>query len=157
MKKIITIISLIFIISCISNNCNVYSQNAISKQKNEKVNFEIKKFTNLPNEIDGCACYFYLSKQDESKGKYIFVNDFANVAFIFINKKLEKFKLTKSTNHNTIYYYSNNTYDVIIRILKNNNSNNEVEEEDSDMTGTMDVLSKKGSKITKKFVGSCGC
>ena len=57
--------------------------------------------------------------------------------------------------HEVIQKIANNTYDVIIRILKNNNSNNE--EEGSDMTGTMEVLSKKGSKITKKFVGSCGC
>lgn len=112
--------------------------------------YRLSTFTTVPEEIDGCACYFYLTKQDELNSKYIFVNDFANTAFISINDSLKKFKL-KIYKDNT-YIYADSLYNLKIEIIKTVNNGGE----NSIISGYI-KLSKDSVEIQQNFVGMCGC
>src|ERR1700743_1796167 len=72
-------------------------------------NVQLNTFTKLPKDIQGCACYFYLSKSDENKSRYIMAENNADPAYISINGKMQKFKLVKFKN-DLFYLYSNGTY-----------------------------------------------
>jgi hypothetical protein len=139
--------------SCASNEQNVNSVNAIS-QTNDKQQAEISldTFTTIPKEIDGCSCYFYLSETDKNANKYIFVNDFAKIAFVTVNGKLEKFEIKEHKKNSKIYLYSNKSFDLKVEITKEEPGG----EEASNMEGSI-TITKQGAKLIKNFVGSCGC
>ncbi len=118
----------------------------------DSIDFSVDTFTTLPGEIDGCGCYFYLSKQDEKKEKYLFVNDFASIAFISINGKVEEFKLTEHAENSKIYLYSNGTYHLKVEITKEKDDGYE-----SSVIEGVITVSKGNNVIRKSFVGSCGC
>lgn len=120
--------------------------------KKLSVDFSLDSFSNIPEEIDGCACYFYLSAQDEKMEKYIFISDFANTAFISIKKRVEKFELREHKENSRIYLYSNGEYSLKVEIAKKENGASET----SVMEGSIS-LSKGNNIIRKDFVGACGC
>ncbi|KAA8478432.1 hypothetical protein BDE36_0264 [Arcticibacter tournemirensis] len=124
-----------------------------ANNQEEEVNaIDLKPFTELPQELDGCGCYFYLSKKDEKEDKYIFVNDFASTAFVFVNNRLEKFELKEHDEGSNFYSYSNERYDLKIEITKKSTGGDET----SNIEGVLTI--KKGKEELKKtFVGTCGC
>mgnify|MGYP003577264278 CR=1 FL=1 len=121
-------------------------------QQEQRMDMVLNTFKDLPKEIDGCGCYFYLSKNDEKEAKYIFVNDFADAAFVSINKKLEKFKLKEHKDDSNTYFYFNADYDLIIEITKRYNGGDET----SLVEGVI-ILTKGKNSIKNNFIGSCGC
>lgn len=114
--------------------------------------FTLDTFNNVPDEVDGCACYFYLSQQDESNEKYIFINDYANLGFVSINGKLEEFELISHNKKGRTYTYSNRDYKLKIIITKES----AMDVEATRMKGKI-VLSKGNSYISKEITGFCGC
>ena len=112
----------------------------------------LNTFTKIPDEIDGCGCYFYLSEKDEKKERYIFVNDFASVAFVSVKSKLQRFELKKHKEGSSEYLYSNGAYQLKVQITEKKTDG----EESSRMKGII-ILSKGKSVLHKAFVGSCGC
>lgn len=159
MKKLILIITVIVFFSCTNKslNSNKLVNSYLKEQqesvlKKDTIDFNLNTFTTIPNEIDGCGCYFYLSKEDEKNGNYLFVNDFANIAFVSINSKLEKFELKEHKEASSVYIYSNGNYDLKVEITKKENEGNE-----SSIIIGLIILSKGKSLIEKEFIGSCGC
>lgn len=124
----------------------------VSPLKKLSFDFSLDTFSNIPEEIDGCACYFYLSSQDEKREKFIFISDFANSAFISINKRIEKFELIEHKENGSIYLYSKGEYSLKVEVAKKENGASET----SVMEGFI-RLSKGDNAIRKDFVGSCGC
>ena len=117
-----------------------------------RVDFSLETFTTIPDEIDGCASYFYSSKHDQQSEKYLLVNDFANIAFITINGNLERFELKNYQADSNIYRYSNLGYDLKLEITKKGDGGNET----SILEGIL-ILSKGKELIRKEFIGTCGC
>ena len=159
MKKIILILTVIVFFSCsnksLKSNKQVDSNLKVQQEftsKKDSIDFNLNTFTTIPNEIDGCGCYFYLSKKDEKNEKFIFVNDFANIAFISINNKLLKFVLKEHKEAQNIYIYSNGNYVLKVDITEKENEENET----SKIKGII-ILSKGKNIIKKEFIGSCGC
>ena len=74
---------------------SLFTINRISQvfQKDIKAvkQINIETFTIIPKDIDGAGCEFFLSSSDKKKSNYIFVNDFADLAYMRINGKIEKF------------------------------------------------------------------
>ncbi|MBQ5532023.1 MAG: hypothetical protein IIU04_00585 [Bacteroidales bacterium] len=68
---------------------NAHAQEAVGKkQGHDSIHvIQMSSFTDIPDEIDGCACYFSVSQEDLKNGVYIFVNDFASLAFVKIINK----------------------------------------------------------------------
>jgi len=124
-----------------------------AEQPKETVKVSLDAFSVLPKDIEGCSCYFYLSKKDKKEEKYIFVNDFAKIAFVSVNGKIEKFILKEHQEGTDIYLYSNGTYDLKTKITKKESDGTEGSNEE----GIITLM--KGSDILfeKNFIGSCGC
>lgn len=150
-----TAIVLFIVISLVgcANKTSKLSDTLVQRAKPKSINMSIDKFTALPKEIDGCACYFYSSEKDKKEGKYICVNDFANLSFVSINGNLEKFELVKHEDNSNIYLYINQTFDLKIEITKKELGS----EESSNIEGTITVKTKDGQELIKTFVGFCGC
>lgn len=113
---------------------------------------DLTTFQKIPDEIDGCGCYFFLSKNDEAQNRYLMVNDFANIAFISINNKLEKFLLKEHKENSKSYLYSNANYIMKVEITEKTDGG----EESSSVKGVI-TITKGEEEIKEYFIGSCGC
>ncbi|WP_158800617.1 hypothetical protein [Pedobacter sp. L105] len=125
-----------------------------NSQRNKKQTIDVKlgTFTDLPRDIDGCVCFFYLSKLDEKKGKYIFVNNFAKTGYVLLNRKLEKFDLIDYKDK-VFYLYSNGVYNLKINFETKKN----ISEENFSIKGDLTLLKNGSLLIKKNFIGQCGC
>lgn len=122
-------------------------------KQQSKLIISLNTFTNLPDEIQGCACYFYLTKRDEKRGEYIFVNDFAQISYISINGKLEKFNLINHSDNDDIFLYSNGLYLLKIELLDKKGDGNE----GFSTKGVLTLKKGKDTLLKKNFIGDCGC
>lgn len=156
MKKIIfTIITALSLVACSNIQPNESKERKnndplLEKQQESQINVGV--FSSIPKEIDGCACYFYMTEQDKKQEKYVCVNDFASIAFVYVNGRLQKFILKEHKKTDNSYFYSNEEFNLEIHITKKNDAG----DEGSDVSGTITV-SNKSQNITKDFVGNCGC
>ena len=159
MKNITLCLTVLLVLSCSSNDSNSNNRNSQPKPTSvaappikDSIDFSLQTFETIPNEIDGCACFFYLSKKDEVSKKYLFANDFASVAFVSINGKIKKFNLKQHKEGSDVYLYHSDNFDLKIEISKRASGG----EETSSVEGVLTLSS--GTKVIKKnFVGSCGC
>ena len=136
--------------------CLTYSQ-SIKKSKQTvlnqyiKTNIKIGHFTTIPNEIDGGSCGFYLSIQDKKKGIYVCVNDMANIAYLVINNKMERFTLV-DVEKNSIFNYKSKQHLLKIIIFKKKDTGYESYATE----GRMIVSTPDGQKKEFAFIGDCG-
>lgn len=146
------LIALTFV-SCVGNNGKNNANQTPTSESPKQVEIELDVFTNLPKEIDGCGCYFFLSETDKQEGKYICVNDFANLAFVSINSSLEKFVLTEHMENSNIYLYASNAFELKVEITKKESGGDEV----SNVEGIITIKTEDNQKIETTFIGYCGC
>lgn len=140
MKKILCVVSLLsmLLISCGSEKEIV-----------------IDRFTDFPEEIDGCACYFSADKNDFVKGNYIYADNYHDHAYISINGKMQLFTLVKQTEVTESYWikvYTNSEYEVTV----------EAEtlwqvDETWLQKGGISIKARNGKKIKETIYGECGC
>lgn len=109
----------------------------------------------IPNEIEGCSSFFYLSERDKKLNKYLYVNDFAQTSFIKINNQLVKFTLIKnySVGKTDIYLYKNGKTQLKVEVKTKKDTG----DENMVVTGTMTVQDQYGNKIALNFIGDSGC
>jgi hypothetical protein len=181
MNKLFSILALLGLISCINSakngkevnshdtqkskiakdtvirRANSKASDSDSSSKNSKrenpMSINLSTFTDLPKEIEGCACYFYLAKGDEKKERYIFVNDFAETAYISISGKLTRFNLISHSEDNNIFLYSNDKYILKVELLNKKGDGNE----GFTVKGALTLKKRKNILIKKNFIGNCGC
>ena len=150
-KLSLTTFVFIGIIAC-SNNTE------IEKQLTDEI--MITSIDQLPDDIEGCACY--LSKDDSTfnNGEYIFASNNDRICYMSVNNKLNRFRMTE-TNHepftfkdcDVIESYSNEQYDVKI----NSHFEDSTSYESWMFNGDILIKRKDGEEATVKFVGVCGC
>lgn len=126
------------------------SELSLSRLKNGNLTFQT--FDVIPDEIDGCACFFYLSEKDESSAKHLLVNDFASIAFMKIDGEMREFELEKFEKDKRIYKDLQGNYQVYIFIEKKV----ELDEKTSKLEGRLHLI-KGSEKATTNFIGFCGC
>jgi hypothetical protein len=112
----------------------------------------LETFTDIPQEIDGCACYFFASQENREKSEYIFVNDWALLAFVKINGQLVKFELQEYDEKRMIYYYTHHTDKMRVEITKKIEENYE----SVVVEGVIRIDTEKWH-LQQKFIGDCGC
>ena len=133
-----------------------------SSCKNDKKEFTLNSFKTLPKEIDGCSCIFSKTEKEYEQNEYVFASNFDSIAFISINNKILKLKLTSkiykpNTVENEDYTckYEAEKYKVTIEIEADKTK------KDSDESwwnkGSISIENKNGEKITQKFIGESGC
>lgn len=142
---------IVFVLFFLSN-FQIYAQGIERKEiKIDTLNqINLESFSDFPDEIDGCSCYFSISQANLKNGIYIFVNDFASFAFVKIKGKLFRFELQTHDENSYIYTYNNDRMEV--EITKRETISDEV----SLIEGLITINTAKGS-VKQKFVGECGC
>lgn len=177
MKKIISLITILTLTFCVFS-CGPNSEKpnqSVSEKKAQqsktfdkknpendlnKLKFSLDNFKGFPEEISGCSCYFSETNTKFKNEEFLFVADFDSIGFISVNKNIVKLKLVSTTrepntfgNYDHIDIYKSELYKVTLDIKYKDSTGYEVWWND----GTLSVENKDGKKITKKFVGECGC
>ena len=123
----------------------------------------LDSFTDIPEEIKGCSCFYSESEEKHLKNEYFFVAGFDSAAFISIDNKLLKLKLVSTGrerhsfgdyDHTDVYKTDNYIVTLDIKYLKQEGGD---ESESWWNTGTITIESKDGLKEIIKFFGGCGC
>jgi hypothetical protein len=140
-------------VNCVQQSIKDIKNNTTIQADKELI---IDSFFEFPSEIDGCSCYFSNDSNEFKSGKYIYVNDFADVSFLKINGKIVKFNQTKYSKIDSLttkVEAIEEDYKLFMTIIKGK----ETGEETQLQTGTIILQSKEGKKIVKTFYGECGC
>lgn len=181
MKKIISqkiiLATALFISSCGSNNEKTNpptSTPTIESSQQQPASFQTQQpentsttlklsldnFKDIPDELDGCACYFSETDRKFKNKEYLFAADFDSIGFVSVDNKLVKLKLVSTGrepntfgDNDHIDIYNSKLYKVTVDIKYKNSNGDETWWND----GTITIESKDGQKMTKKFVGECGC
>lgn len=157
----ISLIFLIYIhfIACRSDNVgeeqNIPATGIPSESSFEKPkigNLTFQTFDVIPDEIDGCACFFYLSEKDEASAKHLLVNNFASIAFMKIDGEMREFELEKFEKDMRIYNDVQGNYKLYISIEKKI----DLDEKTSKLEGRLHLI-KGSEKAITNFIGFCGC
>ena len=133
---------------------------ATTGKETTSTSLSVDDFKNVPDEIEGCGCYFSDNEETFKRNEYLFVASYDSVAFISIDKKLVRLKMLSTTrepetfgDHDHSDIYSSDKYKVSLDIRYKKSSG----EETWLNNGTITIESKDGQKAVKKFFGECGC
>lgn len=120
----------------------------------------LNDFKGIPDEIDGCSCYFSETKNKFKNGEYLFATGFDSIGFVSVANKRVKLKLVSSERKPTDFgdydhldIYHSELYEVTVDIKYKDSNGDETWWNE----GIVTIESKDGYKISKKFVGECGC
>ena len=102
MKKIILLLIYIGI-------TQLYSQ--------ETTDYQLEIIKNIPNEIDGGACYFSETISAQKEDKFVFVNDFALYGCIQINEEVLLLELKEYIDVENRFIYTLEDRNLIIEIV----------------------------------------
>lgn len=117
----------------------------------------------VPAEIDGCGSFFAGNQQALDSGKYLFVDNLGEVAYVRINGVVTRLTLSvpddgKKPVNKTVW--KNNEYE--ITIIRKETGERQVQEDPEvevpvKVDGVMIVKPKAGKPVVKKIVGVSGC
>ncbi|MDO7174231.1 hypothetical protein [Mariniflexile sp. AS56] len=159
MKNItLLILTVILFFGC--NNSPNSKSNEMKKNLKESVSetngLQIQVIENWPDEIDGCSCYSSKSKDEFEKEEYIYMDNYGDLAYMKINGKLERFKLTKSdtltSSNDSRKTWTNENFEFIIETLQIGRI-----DETWQHKGKLTLKSNEGEIIETKIYGECGC
>jgi hypothetical protein len=127
----------------------------------------LDNFTDVPEEIEGCACYYSESEGKYGAAEYFFVAGFDSVAFMSINNTKLKLKLVSTGreplsfgDYDYIDVYRTEGYDVTLDIKYVEEERDSVSQEEDESwytNGTITIQSGDGKREEIIFFGSCGC
>jgi len=154
-SSVLTIIILTLLFSCGQTRTKKEVSHIESKSI-EQQSFSIDTFSDFPQEIDGCSCYFSNDSTDFYNKKFIYVNDFAQTSFLKINGVMTKFTQTEYKEieeENVKAKYTSDNFEMTIEVKDG------IQNGDETMlkTGTITLTDKNGKTVTKTFYGECGC
>lgn len=138
-----------------TKNNKVNDQNSSSTSVKLK-ELKIQVIDEWPNEIDGCSCYFSRNEEDFENAKYIFINDYQELAFMKINGKLKTFKLAEPESETIsgmrIETWKNDNFELITETHQLGQV-----DETWQYKGKLTLKSKDGAIIEQEINGECGC
>lgn len=136
-----------------------------NQEKETDVNdtkFTLNSFKTIPQEIDGCSCIFSKTEKEYEQNNYIFVSNFDSIAFVSINNKILKLKLTNriyksntAENENYICKYETEEYKITIEIEADKTKKHT--DESWWNKGSITIDNKSDKIITQEFIGESGC
>ena len=115
----------------------------------------IGAFSEFPDGIDGCSCYFSQHSSALESGSYIFVTNFESLAFMQLNDKMVQFKLDETTelkDGKLMERWSNANFTLTKKTMATGQL-----DETWQHTGTITIKPKNGAAIESTIVGECGC
>lgn len=147
-------IKIIIIVISVLYNIRIQAQEVFYNEirSDSAKTIQLEPFSDFPNEIDGCSCCFSKSQEEYKKKMYVFVNDFAVLAFVKIDGKLIRFELQNHDENRNIYYYIHNDDKMKVEIIKKTTNEDEIVV----IEGLITIDTLKGN-VKQKFIGECGC
>ncbi|MBF6640228.1 hypothetical protein IVB69_01920 [Flavobacterium sp. J49] len=137
-------------------------KNQESKTEVNETEFTLNSFKTLPKEIDGCSCIFSKNEKDYEQSKFVFASNFDSIAFVSINNKVIKLKLSSRVykpntveNEDYICKYNTEEYKITIEIKADKTKKHA--DESWWNKGLISIENKNGKKVTQEFVGESGC
>lgn len=115
----------------------------------------IGAFSEFPEGIDGCSCYFSQHASALESGSYIFVTNFESLGFMMLNDKIVEFKLEETTelkNGKLMERWTNPKF----TLIKKTTATGQLDET-WQHAGTITIKPIKGQEIESTIVGECGC
>lgn len=155
LSRLLTVITLTFLFACGQSNTNKNTTQTDSIIPDNQA-LTIDPFSTFPPEIDGCSCYFSTDSTEFKKGKYIYMNDYAQTSFLKINGIMTKFTqidFKEIDSLNLIVKYKSDNYKMTIEAKDGIQNGDETWLK----TGTIKLTDKNGKTATKTFYGECGC
>ncbi len=150
LKTIIFTIIFLAFVSCKEDN------------KTLQAKLTITDFKEVPNEIDGCSCFFSETEKKYNSNEYLIATNLDSIAFVSLNNKIIKLKLVEKKiepnsidNENYTAIFANKKYKATIEVKEDRTKKNA--DEVWWNIGTIKVEDKNGNQQTKKFIGECGC
>jgi hypothetical protein len=104
MNKITTILF------CVLSTVGLYAQHNYT-------DYQLEIIKNIPNEIDGGACYFSETISAQKEDKFVFVNDFALYGCIQINEEVLLLELKEYIEAENRFIYTLEDRNLIIEIV----------------------------------------
>jgi|GEM_PF-990230 len=156
-KTVLIIISTFILASC-GNHTQTTTEKTAEKNQAQIAPLLLDTFSKYPLEINGCACNFAATDKDFESGKFIYVNNLTDIAYISINKEFIKLALLKndSLHNSSTYCDKDKNFEVIIE-TKSNKQNGGEESESSFEKGIITLKAKDGRIFSCKYYGICGC
>ncbi len=124
----------------------------IEQKKDTANNICIEIFSDFPSEISGCSCFFSKSYEDLKSDRYIFINDFAALAFVKIEGEIIRFELQNYDEIKNIYHYTHGKDIMKVEVIKKETN----EDMEVVMQGIITINTAKGY-VKQEFIGQCGC
>jgi hypothetical protein len=150
--------------STVIDSATVYK--GVIREESPRSKIILDSFTDIPDEIQGCSCFYSESEEQNLMDEYFFVAGFDSTAFISIDNKLLKLKLVSTGrerhsfgdyDHTDVYKTDNYLITLDIKYLRREGNEEDEEDEGWWNNGTITIQRKDGLKETIKFFGGCGC
>ena len=127
----------------------------IDTLSNDPPTVDVKVYSEYPEEIDGCACYFGLTAPELKDGKYVFMTNYEKKAYMILDGKMRTFELIKSENMPNGELkdtWKHSEFDMIVQTRETG-----AIDETWQSTGTISIVPKGKDKTVIRVVGECGC
>lgn len=162
LKYVLLIISITAVVSCKKDKENVVENAApvmndsINQAKLDSakiVKVSAQTFA-IPPEVQGCSCLFAKNKEDFDKGKYVYVDDYGNTAYIKLEDEMIQIPMREGDFDPSDFskIIKNSEVAVIIKGKKVKEAG-----ETTAFEGEMMIERKDGTKNTIPIYGECGC
>ncbi|TRW24261.1 hypothetical protein FMM05_10525 [Flavobacterium zepuense] len=150
------IAAVLLLISCQQQEPKTIAFASANPEPKQPAMLFISSFTEIPADIEGCACSFSNDSIDFKAGKFIYLNNNSSTSYVKINGVMTKFA---EINHqeidslHSISTYDNPDYELILKVEDKGKNG----AESSRKTGTLKLTDNDGKTIEKTFYGECGC
>jgi hypothetical protein len=153
--KLGVVVLLLALFSC-KQPANEQTQSEIGDNSYDSTAFSLDSFTEFPEEVRGCSCYFGLDSAAFAQGRYEFVSDFGETAFVSINGEMTKFARISHEEVDSVTTKSRYEHaDFWLSVeLKDGPA---LDYEVSRKTGKLTLGNKNGKEIGVDLFGVCGC
>ena len=117
---------------------------------------KIQVIETTPDEIDGCSCYASRNKDEFEKREYIYMDDYGDIAFMQINGRIERLKLTKSDTLTSADHSKETWANEDFEVTLEKHETGQIEET-WQHKGRLTLKPRAGDVIEMEIVGECGC
>jgi hypothetical protein len=116
---------------------------------------DVAVYTEYPEAIDGCACYFGKTASELSEGKYIFMSNYEKKAYMMLDGQMRVFDLISSTDlegGRLMENWSNENYEMVVKSTETGSV-----DETWQSIGTINIKPTDKAATMISVVGECGC
>lgn len=116
---------------------------------------DVAVYTEYPEAIDGCACYFSKTGPELKAGKYIFMTNYEKKAYMMLDGEMRTFDLmsSKDTEDGKLTEtWKSPNYDMVVKSSETGQI-----DETWQKVGSISIKPKDKNATVISVVGECGC